>query len=755
MAPNFKSRLNLRQGLDRDVYQIIKKLEEANDGKPFKTITAAYDAIKRSNSSLSRQKKRPLEDSIERVLQFRKEELEESEDSEAAIEEAESKKVDDDRFLLNRQLTKHWQVEPVSQGTSEQPAAKKRRIQTEGDERDGAVSGPDTGTEAAMNGDTAKDATRGADRLDKTAPKKSPKSTRFRVEQPEEPLPLGGVGEMHRHLLRQTRYLLRCPELYKGNGWRRVPGMLLFGPPGTGKRSLIRTVAANLDVPIITVNGCLEDPERVEKSLAEAFDAAIGLAPSIVLIEDLDWHIPKPGGSNHNEHGRKVLNHFARQMQRVQQEQANVLAMATTSRLADVDPVALEAGLFERTIQMRVPDQDARHDILKVVTREKILADSLDLEEVAKMTHGFVGADIIIITTLAEQAAQERILNSEDPDGRQLEILTRPPRRDQMEVSDISLDLKQPAFETLPIEPLTLDDFRLAIKGFTPSLRREGFTVIPSVTWDQVGALEKVREQLHMSIIGPIKNPELYQEFGLRRPAGALLWGPPGCGKTLVAQAVANEAQASFILINGPELLNKYVGESERAVRELFQRARSSTPCILFFDEIDSLVPRRDNASTDAGVRVVNALLTELDGAQDRSGIYVMGTTNRPDMIDAAMLRPGRLSVRLFVDLPTPDERVDILRAIYKTAHASASEAELARLPAVALDPRCNDFSGADLGGLHIKAAECALRKFMLGKKTAREIDEEDWEYALENTRCSVLNPESYRKLDRKLGKGE
>jgi ribosome biogenesis ATPase len=211
----------------------------------------------------------------------------------------------------------------------------------------------------------------------------------------------------------------------------------------------------------------------------------------------------------------------------------------------------------------------------------------------------------------------------------------------------------------------------------------------------------------------------------------------------------------SRTLINGPELLNKYVGESERAVRELFQRARSSTPCILFFDEIDSLVPRRDNASTDAGVRVVNALLTELDGAQDRSGIYVMGTTNRPDMIDAAMLRPGRLSVRLFVDLPTPEERVDILRAIYKTAHANASEAELARLPAVALDPRCKDFSGADLGGLHIKAAEAALRKFMLGKKSVREIDQEDWEHALENTRCSVLNPDSYRKLDRKLGKGE
>ncbi|KAL7787739.1 P-loop containing nucleoside triphosphate hydrolase protein [Trichoderma ceciliae] len=757
MAPSFKSRLNLRQGLDRDVYHIIKKLEDSNEGKPFKTITAAYDAIKRSNSSLSRQKKRPLEDSIDRVLQFRKDELDDSDDSEAAIEDAESKKVDEDRFLLNRQLTKHWQVESVSQGTAnEQPAAKKRRIQTEGDERDGVASGADTGTEAAINGDTAKDTPK-ADRQDKGAQKKSPKSTRFKVEQFEEPLPLGGVGEIHRHLLRQTRYLLKCPELYEGNGWRRVPGMLVFGPPGTGKKSLVRTIAANLEVPVITLNGCLEDPERMEKSLAEAFDTAIGLAPSIVFIEDLDWHMPKPGGSNHNEHGRKALNQFIRQMQRIQQEQANVLAMATTSRLTDVDPVALEAGLFERTIQMRVPDQEARHDILKVVTREKILSDNLDLIEVAKMTHGFVGADMIVVTTLAEQAAQERILNTEDPDGRQLELLTRPPRRDEMDASDISfsLDLRRPTFATLPIEPLTLEDFRLAIKGFTPSLRREGFTVIPSVTWEQVGALEKVREQLHMSIIGPIKNPELYQQFGLRRPAGALLWGPPGCGKTLVAQAVANEAQASFILINGPELLNKYVGESERAVRELFQRARSSTPCILFFDEIDSLVPRRDNASTDAGVRVVNALLTELDGAQDRSGIYVMGTTNRPDMIDAAMLRPGRLSVRLFVDLPTPEERVDILRAIYKTAHANATETGYARLGAVALDPRCKDFSGADLGGLHIKAAECALRKYMLGEKSAREIDEEDWEYALENTRCSVLNPDSYRKLDRKLGKGE
>ncbi|KAK5997326.1 putative AAA domain-containing protein C16E9.10c [Cladobotryum mycophilum] len=743
MAPSFhRPRLNLRQGIDRDVYQIIKKLEDGNDGKPFKTVTAAYDAIKRSNSSLSRQKKRPLEDSIDRVLQFRKEEMADSEDSEAAIEEL-------------------WGTESTLQSANDQPAAKKRRIQADNDEKDGAVSGHETGAEATVNGDGAKDTPRDTPRpekQDKTTQKKSSKSNRFKVEQLEEPIPLGGVGDVHRQLLRQTRYLLKCPELYEGNGWRRVPGILLFGPPGIGKRSLVRTLAANLDVPLVTLNGCLEDPERVEKSLTEAVDAAMGLAPSIIFIEDIDWYMGKSGGSSHNEQSRRILNQFMRQMQRLQQDQPKdryVLAMATTSRITDVDPVALEAGLFERAIQMRIPDLQARHEILKVVTRDKLLSENLDLAEVAKMTHGFVGADIVIVSTLAEQAAQERIFNTEDPDGRQLELLTRAPGKDEMDISEIALDLKQPSFASLPIEAVTLEDFKLAAKGFTPSLRREGFTVIPNVTWEQVGALEKVREQLEMSIIGPIKNPELYQEFGLRRPAGALLWGPPGCGKTLVAQAVANEAQASFILINGPELLNKYVGESERAVRELFQRARSSTPCILFFDEIDSLVPRRDNASTDAGVRVVNALLTELDGAQDRSGIYVIGTTNRPDMIDAAMLRPGRLSVRLFVDLPTPDERVDILRAIYKTAHANATEAELAKLPAIALDDRCKDFSGADLGGLHIKAAESALKKFMQGKKTLREIGDEDWEDALANTRSSVMNPESYRKLDRKLGKSE
>lgn len=749
MAPNLaRPHVSLRGALDRDVYQVIKKLEVAN-GKPFKSVSIAYEAVKRSNSSLSRQKKRPLEDALDRVLQLRQQELADSSDSEAELDiDDEPGKPEDDRFLLNRQMTKHWNVEPAAP-VSDTPAKKKRRVETDDEDRE---SKP---TDTPQNGLVTTES-KSAEKTEKTQ-KKSQRSTRHTIEDNIRPPLLGGLDEMYRNLLRQTAFVLRRPEVY----WRRVPGILLSGPPGIGKKSLIRTLAADLGAPIVSLAGCFEDPERMEKSLTEAVDSALAMAPSIVLIEDLDLHLAKPGGNSHSENHQKALRQLSRQMQRIQQHDpvnGGVLAMATTSRLTDIDPAALHLSLFERTIAMRIPDRVARHDILQVVLNEVVtngvsLADDVDIAELSKMTHGFVGADIVNVVTLAQQVAVDRLIAKRGDDFERFldERTTRKTRDPDDSNSMFMLDPYPPP--NPEDSELRFDDFRIAIKGFTPSLRKEGFTVVPNVTWDQVGALQAVRDQLHTSIIGPIRDPELYAGFGLQRPAGALLWGPPGCGKTLVAQAVANEAQASFILINGPELLNKYVGESERAVRELFQRARSSTPCILFFDEMDSLVPRRDSTSTDAGARIVNALLTELDGAQDRSGIYIIGTTNRPDMIDEAMLRPGRLSVRLYVDLPTVDERVDILTAIYKTCHAEPSAAELERLPQVARDPRCNDFSGADLGGLHTKAAECALKRWVQGEKEVREIDSADWEQALATTQRSVMNPEAYRKLNAKLGK--
>ncbi|KAH7237618.1 P-loop containing nucleoside triphosphate hydrolase protein [Fusarium redolens] len=750
-----RPRLNLRQGLDRDVYMVMKKLEDANDGKPFKTTTAVYEAIKRSNSSLSRQKKRPLEDSIDRVLQFRKEELGDSSDSEADLEEP--PKPDDDRFLLNRQMTKHWHqntttattADTATPPTSEAPRAiKKRRVQEDGEERakDGAITpkGALTDTDAAP-----------AEKQDKTPLKKTQKSSRHKVEHPSNSIQIGGVAEIYTELCKQTHYVLKWPELFAVNRWRKVPGILLSGPPGIGKKSLIRFLASKIDVPIVSLTGCFEEPERLERSLNDAIEEAMKIAPCIILIEQLDWYMSKPEGSSHSEGHRRNVIQFMRQMRRIETEHdkdRHILAMATTSRITDVDPAVLKTGLFERTLQMRIPDLGARQDILKLVTRDKDLSETVDFAELAKITHGFVGADIINVVTLAQQLASERHMDvGQYPKHLELPFPISSDLPDLMELADeqpLSL-LPEP-----PNTPLAQEDFKKAIKDFTPLLRKEGFTVIPNISWDQVGALQAARDQLNMSIIGPIKDPELYRRAGLSRPAGCLLWGPPGCGKTLVAQAVANEAQASFILINGPELLNKYVGESERAVRELFNRARSSTPCILFFDEMDSLVPKRDNASTEAGTRVVNALLTELDGVQDRTGVYVIGTTNRPDMIDPAMLRPGRLNVRLFIDLPTPDERVDILRAIYRTNHPDATAEEFERLEPVARDSRCTDFSGADLGGLHVKAAESALRRCLQGTKTGTgEIDAVDWEYALSTSNRSVQNPETYRKLEAKLGK--
>ncbi|POR37094.1 Putative AAA domain-containing protein [Tolypocladium paradoxum] len=739
-----KPRIGFRSSLERDVYQIIKKLEAANDDRPFKTVPAIYDAIKRSNSSLSRQKKRPLEDAIDRALQLRKQEQDDSDDSEAAIDEPEPPKSGDERFLLNRQMTKLWNTDTGSRGASEMPATKKRRIQPDGDDKDDRTSGPETAVNGSIGGDALAPVN-----LDKSQTRKTHKPSRFQVEKPEQEVPLAGLGDIYRELLEDTWGLLRGSDLFESRKVSLSSGILLSGPSGTGKKSLVRNVAAKIGVPLVSLADCLRDPERIGKSLSEAVDTALSLAPSIIFIERIDKVMSRHGSSSHNEHHAKAVSEFAKQMERIRRSSGtdgHVLAVATTSRITDVDPSVLTFGLFEECIQMRVPDCAARHDILKVVTRRMRLSDDVDLTELANMTHGYVGTDLAAITTLAGKRLVRRAARLNNPVDTMLDLHTRFLDKDSADMSDpdasfFTRNIANPQTE----DSITMEDFKAALKGFTPSLRKEGFTVIPSVTWKQVGALDEARKQLQSSIVGPIKNPDLYREFGLTRPAGVLLWGPPGCGKTLVAQAVANEAQASFILINGPELLNKYVGESERAVRELFQRARSSTPCILFFDEIDSIVPPRSNSSTESGARVVNALLTELDGAQDRTGIYVIGTTNRPEMIDEAMLRPGRLSVQLLVDLPTPRERVDILRTIYRTNHEKAPEDVLEELEAVALDARCSNFSGADLSGLHTKAAQRALDRCMANVGEARVITSADWEFALDNTRASVRDPASYR----------
>lgn len=727
--------MSLRQALDRDVYAIIKKIEET-DGCALRTIGETYDAIKRSNSSLSRQKKRPLEDAIDRVLEFRRRELDES-DSEAEIEDNIPKPADD-RFLLNRQMTKLWKDDTATDsgksdkrnGTDDRPA-KKRRIQKD---QEGTGRGAESDTAAKeANGATAA-------AKEKTSAPKPPKATPFSVESGFASPELGGVDVAMRQIKMHLPHFLK-PEMYDWDpSLRPVSGIVLTGPTGIGKDSLARKLAAEIDVPLITLDGCFEEPDRMKKALSAAFDEAMRLAPSIVYLRTLEDHMAKPSSQTSGAEVRRGLREFEAQMRRLKKEQPQdkpVLAIATTSAIGEVDPRALVPGLFQETVHLKLPDLAAREQILRILLQGQHLADDVDFAELSRTTHGYIASDLVKFCARTRSIGYERVALDENVPM----------------IGDIG-DIIDQAQSTLPREVsnpvlLSMNDFKLVGKEFVPALREEGFTAIPEVQWDQVGALEAARKSLQSLIVGPIRHPELYLDAGLTIPAGVLLWGPPGCGKTLIAQAVANEAQASFILINGPELLNKYVGESERAVRELFQRARSSTPCILFFDEIDSIVPRRDRGGSEASTRVVNALLTELDGVKDRAGVSVIGTTNRPDMIDEAMLRPGRLSDRIFLDLPTEDERVDILSTIYRSRRRlkAISEADAAALESVARDARCKNYSGADLSGLQQKAAHHCLQRYFAGTNPGVTTNAEDWNFALDNTAASVPRPEIYRKL--------
>jgi ribosome biogenesis ATPase len=286
-----------------------------------------------------------------------------------------------------------------------------------------------------------------------------------------------------------------------------------------------------------------------------------------------------------------------------------------------------------------------------------------------------------------------------------------------------------------------MEAFLTVLPSITPSSKREGFATVPNVSWNDIGALENVRKELQSAIVEQIKDPEKYSALGVNSPSGVLLWGPPGCGKTLLAKATAAESKANFISVKGPELLNKFVGESEAAVRRIFMRARSSVPCVIFFDELDALVPRRDDSGSEASARVVNSLLSELDGLDDRAGIYVIGATNRPDMIDEAMLRPGRFGTPLFVDLPGPDERAAILATLMRTRPVE----EVERVTEIARS-ECNGYSGADMEALLREAAQSAISRNSLVMQA------EDFQKATRSITGSVGNVEKYHRLRKRFG---
>ena len=557
---------------------------------------------------------------------------------------------------------------------------------------------------------------------------------------------LGGVDTVIQELEDLIVLPLLRPEIYASSRIQPPRGVLLHGPPGCGKTMIANAFAAELGVPFIAVSA----PSIVsgmsgesEKALRDHFEEAKKMAPCLMFIDEIDAITPKRESAQ-REMEKRIVAQLLTCMDDLAFDKTDgksVIVLAATNRPDSLDPALRRGGRFDKEINLSVPNEAVREQILKALTRQMQLSGDLDFRHLAKLTPGFVGADLSDLVSTAGSAAIKRFL--EVLKSKASEVVME----DNTELSSKVRELraliksaKEPAVEQTEVVSITNDDFLTALPKIQPSSKREGFATIPDTTWADIGALGPVREELLTAIVDPIKSPEKYQRVGITAPTGVLLWGPPGCGKTLLAKAVANESRANFISVKGPELLNKYVGESERAVRQVFVRARSSVPCVIFFDELDALVPRRDDSLSEASARVVNTLLTELDGLSSRAGIYVIAATNRPDIIDPAMLRPGRLETLLLVDLPEPEERVDILRTLVRKLpiHFDVTEAAMA----------CEGFSGADLESLVRRAGYAAIKR-------GDDITPEDLMKARAFVRPSVGDQRKYAKLKEKWGKVE
>ncbi|GLD65205.1 nuclear valosin-containing protein-like isoform X1 [Lates japonicus] len=548
---------------------------------------------------------------------------------------------------------------------------------------------------------------------------------------------------------------MRHPEVYQHLGMVPPRGFLLHGPPGCGKTLLAQAVAGELQLPMLKVSA----PELVsgvsgesEQKLRELFDLAVSSAPCILFIDEIDAITPKREVAS-KDMERRIVAQLLTCMDDLNSltVTAQVLVIGATNRPDSLDPALRRAGRFDREICLGIPDEAARLRILKTLCRKLKLPENFDYQQLARLTPGYVGADLMALCREAAMTAVNRVLLEvrgwlkSQTQSSPKELLTGSVQTEtavtggevrEQETTDINpacqeepgqSHLQQGELwhllhllkntETLSEEELAslsilMSDFQASLASVQPSAKREGFATVPDVTWENVGALQDIREELTMAILAPVRSPEQFRALGLSAPSGVLLAGPPGCGKTLLAKAVANESGLNFISVKGPELLNMYVGESERAVRQVFQRGRNSAPCVIFFDEIDALCPRRSGHESGASVRVVNQLLTEMDGLETRRQVFIMAATNRPDIIDPAILRPGRLDKTLYVGLPPPADRHAILITITKAGTKPQLEQDVS-LEEIAFDERCDCFTGADLTALVREASVNALRAYI------------------------------------------
>ncbi|TFG96028.1 AAA family ATPase, partial [Candidatus Thorarchaeota archaeon] len=451
------------------------------------------------------------------------------------------------------------------------------------------------------------------------------------------------IGGLSKELvkIRETIELpMKSPELFKRLGITPPKGVLLHGPPGTGKTLIAKAVANESGATFKVING----PEIMskfygesEQKLRETFEDAEKNAPTIIFIDELDSIAPKRAEVT-GEVERRVVAQMLALMDGLA-GRGQVIVIGATNRVDDIDEALRRPGRFDREIELGVPDQKGRLEILQIHTRAMPVDESVDLEKLAAVTHGFVGADLSALTREAAMQALRRALPHVDP-----------------ETGEIPTDVLTNLF-------VIKEDFDAAINDVFPSALRAFYVEKPNVKWEDVGGLAKVKSQLIEAVEAPIKRPEVFQEMGIRAPKGVLLFGPPGTGKTMLAKAVATESDANFISVRGPEIFNKYVGESEKAIREVFNKARQTAPCVLFFDEIDAIMGVR-GMNDDSGVsqRIVNQFLAEIDGMKSLQNVLVIGATNRADILDPAVLRPGRFDAVVFVPPPDKPARVEIFR---------------------------------------------------------------------------------------------
>lgn len=521
----------------------------------------------------------------------------------------------------------------------------------------------------------------------------------------------GGIDETISDIREVIERPFKHPEIYEHLGVDVPRGVLLFGPPGCGKTCLALAVAGELGVPLFKVSA----PEIVsgmsgesEAKIRELFDTAVRMGPALIFIDEIDAITPKRENAQ-REMERRIVAQLLTSMDDLNHQikgSNQVMVIGATNRPDSLDPALRRAGRFDREIKLCIPTEAGREQILTSLATKLRIADDVKWKEMARKTPGYVGADLKALTREAAAVSINRIFKTrEENKSMSMEI-----ENTEIQPVDDNTTEKTKTFTADELEGFAIEekDFIEALGRVQPSAKREGFAVVPNTTWDDIGALSYVREELRLAVVEPIRHPEIFASVGISSPAGVLLYGPPGCGKTLLAKAVANESHSNFISVKGPELLNKYVGESERAVRQVFERAAASAPCVIFFDEIDALCPRRaqDSGSDSSSSRIVNQLLTEMDGLEGRRQVYILAATNRPDILDPALTRPGRLDKALYVRLPSSEERIEILR----TCGRKTPWHPLVDLEKVAKDQRAEGFSGADLAALVRESSLAAIR---------------------------------------------